>query len=66
MPKYTSYYDDFYKGYGTIDWQPELNVDSQGNVNFKIKRPSIPVTLHIEGIANDGMFIIDEKSISIN
>ncbi|WP_411893839.1 hypothetical protein [Winogradskyella sp. A2] len=66
VPKYSSYYDAFYKGYGTIDWKPELKVDEQGNLTFKIKRPTTPIKLHIEGIANDGMFVVEKKSVSIN
>jgi hypothetical protein len=65
-PKYRYYSDDFYKGYGTIDWKPELTADANGNISFKIKKPEVPVTLFIEGITNDGSFIFEEKSISLN
>ncbi|WP_299120864.1 hypothetical protein [uncultured Winogradskyella sp.] len=65
-PKYQYYNDDFFKGYGTIDWKPELAVDSQGNVTFKILKPQVPITLFIEGVANDGSFIFEEKTISLN
>ncbi len=66
VPKYRYQNDDFFKGYGTIDWQPELVTDNDGNVSIKIKQPEVPVTLFIEGIANDGSFIFEEKSISLN
>ena len=66
VPNYGYYDDDFFKGYGTIDWKPELSVDNIGNVTVKIKQPQIPVTLFIEGIANDGSFIFEEKTISLN
>ena len=66
VPNYGYYDDDFFKGYGTIDWKPELTVDNVGNVTVKIKQPQVPVTLFIEGIANDGSFIFEEKSISLN
>tara|TARA_R110002049_G_scaffold26207_3_gene91456 strand:+ start:1769 stop:1879 length:111 start_codon:yes stop_codon:yes gene_type:complete len=32
----------------------------------KIAKPKIPITLYIEGIANDGSFIIEKKTISVN
>ena len=66
VPNYRYYNDDFFKGYGTVDWKPELVVDNLGNVTVKIKQPEVPVTLFIEGIANDGSFIFEEKSISLN
>lgn len=66
VPNYKYYNDDFFKGYGTIDWKPELTTDANGNVTLKIAQPEVPITLFIEGIANDGSFIFEEKSISLN
>jgi len=66
VPQYKYYQDDFYKGYGTIDWKPELVTDSNGNISVKIAQPKVPITLFIEGLANDGSFIFEEKSISLN
>ncbi|MBC3845602.1 hypothetical protein H8K90_04375 [Winogradskyella echinorum] len=66
VPKYRYYNDDFYKGYGTIAWKPELVTDANGYISIKIKQPEVPVTLYIEGIANDGSFIFEEKTISLN
>ncbi|MBC3845603.1 hypothetical protein H8K90_04380 [Winogradskyella echinorum] len=66
VPKYRYYNDDFYKGYGTISWKPELVTDANGDISIKIKQPEVPVTLYIEGIANDGSFIFEEKTISLN
>ncbi|GAB4154453.1 MAG: hypothetical protein Tsb0033_02460 [Winogradskyella sp.] len=65
-PKYKYYEDDFYSHYGVIDWKPNLRVDSNGQVSLKIEKPQVPITLFIEGITNDGMFIFEEKSISLN
>lgn len=65
-PKYRYYNDDFYKGYGTIDWKPELITDSNGNISIKIAEPEVPITLFIEGIANDGSFIFEERTLSLN
>ncbi|WP_400076037.1 hypothetical protein [Winogradskyella sp. R77965] len=65
-PKYQYYNDDFFKGFGTIDWKPKLAIDDKGNITFKILKPEVPITLFIEGIANDGSFIFEEKSITLN
>ena len=65
-PEYRYYNDDFYKHYGTIDWKPQLYLDKNGNISFKIAKPNIPITLYLEGITNDGSFIFDEKTVSIN
>jgi len=66
VPKYRYYTDDFYKHYGTIDWKPNIKINEKGTANFKISKPKVPITLFIEGIANDGSFIYEEKSISLN
>ena len=66
VPKYQSYYNDFYKGYGVVSWKPKVSIDQNGMATFKIMKPKGEVTLFIEGIANDGSFIFEEKSISLN
>lgn len=65
-PKYRYYGDDFFKGYGIVDWKPGLTADNNGNVSITILQPEVPITLFIEGIANDGSFVFEEKSISLN
>jgi hypothetical protein len=66
VPKYRYYNDDFYKHYGTIDWKPNLVIEANGNITVKIANPEIPITLFIEGITNNGAFIFEEKTISLN
>ncbi|MBC2843699.1 hypothetical protein [Winogradskyella flava] len=66
VPKYKYYNDEFYLKYGTVDWKPQINSGADGNFDFKIKKPNVPIKLFIEGIANDGSFIFEEKSISLN
>jgi hypothetical protein len=65
VPKYKSYFNDFYKGYGVIDWKPQIIIDENGNASFKIAKPKGKIKLFIEGIANDGSFIFEEKSVSL-
>lgn len=66
VPKYQYYNDDFYKYYGTIDWKPEIKSDKEGHFNITINKPGIPFTLIIEGIVNDGSYIYEEKTMSLN
>ncbi|WP_439151075.1 hypothetical protein [Winogradskyella sp.] len=65
-PKYQNTGDAFYKAYGSVDWKPNLQVDDNGVLNVKIVRPRIPITLYVEGISNDGSFVFEEKSITLN
>lgn len=62
-PKYKYYNDDFYKSYGTIDWKPNLKIDEQGIVSFKIAKPEVPVRLFIEGITKNGQFISENINL---
>lgn len=66
VPKYQNTGDSFYKAYGVVDWKPHLKINENGNVTIKIERPRIPITLYIEGIANDGSYIFEEKSITLD
>tara|TARA_R110002051_G_scaffold56285_2_gene104602 strand:+ start:40789 stop:43164 length:2376 start_codon:yes stop_codon:yes gene_type:complete len=66
VPKYKYTDDNFYKAYGIVDWKPQLTLNENGTISLKIKQPKVPITLFIEGIANDGSFVFEEKSISLN
>lgn len=66
VPKYQSYYSDFYKGYGVVGWEPKVKIDENGMASFKIVKPRGNIKLFIEGIANNGSFIFEEKAISLN
>ena len=66
-PTYSTYLNDFYQNYGVIDWFPKCKSDDTGVLKFKILDTKIKqIKLFIEGIANDGNFISEEKIISIN
>ncbi|WP_179318858.1 hypothetical protein [Winogradskyella helgolandensis] len=66
VPKYRNTGDSFYKSYGVVGWKPQLNIDKNGNTSFKLERPRIPITLFIEGITRDGIFIFEEKTVLMN
>jgi hypothetical protein len=64
IPEYKYYNDDFYRFYGTLDWKPNLKIDEEGSISFKIAKPEIPIRLFIEGITENGQFISEDKLIS--
>nr|WP_321227463.1 hypothetical protein [uncultured Psychroserpens sp.] len=66
-PLYSSYRSDFFNKYGVIDWIPNGKIDSNGNLTFKIVNKGIEqIKLFIEGTANNGGFISEEKIITLN
>jgi hypothetical protein len=66
VPKYQYYNDDFYKDYGTIDWKPEIKSDKDGNFSITIDKPSVPLTLFIEGIVNGKSYVYEQKTITLD
>lgn len=66
VPKYKLYQNSFFKNYGVIDWKTNLSANKNGTVTFKIAKPKVPITLYIEGIANDGALVAEDKKISLD
>lgn len=67
VPLYSSYRSEFFNQYGVIGWIPNGQVDNNGNLTFKIPDKNIEqIKLFIEGTANKGSFISEEKIITIN
>lgn len=65
-PEYTSYQGQFYQDYGVIGWFPRLTIQADGTIEFKIPKPQIDnISIFIEGTANEGRFISEKKTISI-
>lgn len=66
-PQYESLKNDFFKEYGVIEWLPVNKIDENHNYNFKIYNTETPnIKLLIQGIANDGSYISEEKIVHIN
>jgi hypothetical protein len=64
VPEYSSYLGKFYQDYGVIDWFPQLKIQEDGNLQFTILKPKTnSLRLFIEGTANNGSFISDQKTI---
>lgn len=60
-PKYTAYSSNEFARYGVIDWLPDLFLDQNGNLSFKIMNTLQPsIRLFIEGITEDGGLISEE------
>lgn len=67
VPKYESYKNDFYKNYGVVDWLPINTINKNGILSVKVNAEQAKeITLFIEGITEDGDFIMDQQTISIN
>lgn len=64
VPKYENYDDEFFKNYGVIDWLPINKIDENGNLKiiFNNEQPN-DLVLYIEGVTEDGTFIVEEKTI---
>ncbi|OUR93929.1 hypothetical protein A9Q87_04265 [Flavobacteriales bacterium 34_180_T64] len=66
-PKYSYYKSQFFKSYGVIGWTPNCSVDENGNLIFSVFDTNTPhLKLFIEGITQDGQFLVEEKTISLN
>lgn len=66
-PKYTYYQSQFFREFGVINWFPTCKTDGLGNIILTIEIPKITdIKLQIEGIANNGSFLSEEKHIIIN
>nr|WP_321232716.1 hypothetical protein [uncultured Psychroserpens sp.] len=66
-PKYNFYKTQFFKEYGVVGWKPIVTVDADGKASFQVFDTSNDyIKIFVEGIDNDGNFIIDEKIITVN
>ncbi|WP_347174220.1 hypothetical protein [Polaribacter uvawellassae] len=65
QPKYYSTSSDIFKNYGGIYWKSKIELDKE---NYTFKVPHLnqkSIRFYIEGIANDGSIIFEEKIITI-
>ncbi|WP_040280603.1 carboxypeptidase regulatory-like domain-containing protein [Psychroserpens damuponensis] len=66
-PTYSTYLNDFYQKYGVIDWFPKCKSSDNGTFTLKIlDTKNEEIKLFIEGVANDGAYISEEKIVTIN
>jgi len=66
-PKYSYYQSNFYKEYGVIQWLPNISVNENKTVSFKIgNHVGNNINLFIEGTANDGSLISEVKTVNFN
>nr|WP_321237127.1 hypothetical protein [uncultured Psychroserpens sp.] len=67
IPIYSSYETDFFKEFGVIDWIPDLNLNEQGQLEFKIANKKIKsIKIFVEGIINNSTFVSEEKELKID
>ncbi|WP_299112815.1 hypothetical protein [uncultured Winogradskyella sp.] len=62
-PRFGSNNSQFFKDYGTIDWQPNLKVEN-GFINMKIQNIGQPVNIYLEGVVNSDSLI--SEIITVN
>ena len=66
-PIYSSLKNDFYQNYGVIDWFPNCKSNENSMIEIKVlDTKNKQIKLFIEGIANDGQYISEEKIITLN
>lgn len=67
VPKFSFYQSQFFKEYGVIDWIPNVTVDENSYLNFKIyNTDNQNINFYIEGISDDGTFVAEIKTVNIN
>lgn len=65
-PKYQSYSNQFYNDYGVVDWIPNLKIDGNGIITFKISdNQQTNVSFYIEGTADNGKFLSEVKTLRL-
>ena len=66
IPEYKSYDSDFFKEFGVVDWIPNLNLNENGDLEFKISNKKLKeFKIIVEGVFNDGL-ISEVKTIKLN
>lgn len=64
-PIYEDYNSSFFKKYGVIDWKPNLKLEKDGRVSFKIQNLNLnSINFYIEGFVNNKEFISEIKTIN--
>lgn len=67
VPKYIDYNTAFFRDYGVLAWEPELENNADGTVTLKFKDVyNANVNLYIEGVVDGQKFISEVKTISLN
>lgn len=67
IPEYKSYDSNFFNEFGLIDWIPNINLNENGQLEFKIQNRQLKsFKLFIEGIINNGTFISEVKELKID
>ena len=66
-PLYQNTRNTFFNEYGVINWLPINKVSKSGGIYFKVENNKFnDIKLFIEGFSNDGQFIFEEKTITLN
>ncbi|WP_394749780.1 hypothetical protein [Spongiimicrobium salis] len=65
-PKYPTFFDNTFKKYGVIHWEPEVLTNNSGRATFNIYNTGLKeMTFFIEGMAEDGSLFSTIKTIQL-
>ncbi len=66
-PVYTSYSSSFFRDFGVIGWISNVSLSSNGKLSFNVfDTQNSTIDLYIEGTTEDGSFMSELKTITIN
>ncbi|RRQ47490.1 hypothetical protein DZC72_17275 [Maribacter algicola] len=67
VPKYASLNNTSFHNFGTIDWQPNLEIDKNGSTSFTFNHLNIErIKIFIEGIGEGGILYSTVEEVEIN
>ena len=67
VPKYSNYDSGLFEEYGVIGWFPELSLDKDNTINFKVFDTGVEsFKLFVEGFSNEGDFFCDEMEVNLD
>ncbi len=65
-PKYSSNNSEDFLEFGTVHWEPNINVNTNGNASFKFPNFNLnSVKIFIEGISANGTLISEVQTLSL-
>ncbi|PIB38901.1 hypothetical protein BFP75_13825 [Maribacter sp. 4G9] len=67
VPKYASLNNTSFHNFGTIDWQPNLEIDKNGSTSFTFNHLNMErIKIFIEGIGEGGVLYSTVEEVEIN
>lgn len=65
-PKYPTFFDDTYKHFGAIFWNPSISVNANSKTSFKVPTHfQDAINIYVEGVSESGKLISTKKTIKL-